>query len=340
MEMLMNVPINKTHAMVTGGLGFIGSTLSERLLSLGLHVTIVDDESSNVIEGRDLTSRFSNATYVKAEISQFLQASSESVSCDLVIHAASYVGAAGVLPHAGTIARDMINATGQVIRFCIERHAELCYFSSSEVYGKSGVLSESADIRVPPYFTARIEYALAKLTGEAMIANSRHKGLRATIIRPFNIVGPRQSRAGGFVLPTFVQQALGNKPLTVFESGVQKRSFMEVEDLADLVEICISKQGTDLVTVNAGNPRNTVTISSLARQVVEVLKSRSPIEYVDAKSVYGPLYTEAESVEKMCDIFVAESLGWTPKGDLERIIRRTADFYQTFRDTGGADARD
>ena len=336
----MNFPIDRTHAMVTGGLGFIGSTLSEHLLSLGLHVTIVDDESSNVIQGSDLTSRFPNATYVKAEISQFLQESSESIACDLVIHAASYVGAAGVLPHAGTMARDMINATGEVIRFCIERHADLCYLSSSEVYGKSGVLSESTDIRVPPYFNARIEYALAKLTGEAMIANSCRKGLWASIIRPFNIVGPRQSRAGGFVLPTFVQQALGNRPLTVFESGLQKRSFMDVQDLADLLEICFRKRATHPLTVNAGNPLNTVTISSLARRVVEVLGSRSAIEYVDAKSVYGPLYTEAESVEKMCDISAAESLGWTPKADLERIIKRTADFYQTSRDTGGADARD
>ena len=336
----MSLPADIRHALVTGGLGFIGSTLSERLLSLGLRVTVVDDESSNVIEPSELTSRFPNAVYVKEEISKFLLTNSESFACDLVVHAASYVGAAGVLPHAGTMAQHMINATGCVIQFCIERRARLCYFSSSEVYGKSGTLSESTDIRVPPYFNARIEYALAKLTGEAMIANSCHKGLRATILRPFNIVGPRQSRVGGFVLPTFVQQALGNKRLTVFGTGLQKRAFMDVEDLADLVETCIRMQGTRLLTVNAGNSLNTVTIGDLARQVVEHLKSRSTIESVDPRSIYGPRYMEAESVEKMCDISVAQSLGWTPKRDLERIVRRAGDFYQTYRDTGGADARD
>jgi nucleoside-diphosphate-sugar epimerase len=347
--MQMTLPGNITHALVTGGLGFIGSTICERLLSLGLHVTVVDDESSNVIEGSDLTRRFSSnvtegsnlphAVYVNEEISKFLLTNSQALSCDLVIHAASYVGAAGVLPHAGVMAQHMINATGNVIQFCIEQQAQLCYFSSSEIYGRSGILSESMDVRVPPYFNARIEYALAKLTGEAMIANSSHKGLRATIFRPFNVVGPRQSRVGGFVLPTFVQQALGNKPLSVFESGLQKRAFLDVEDLVDLVEICISEQGNQVLTVNAGNPRNTVTVNSLARRVVEHLNSRSSVEFVDPKSIYGPLYMEAESVEKMCDISLAESLGWTPKCDLERIIRRTADFYQTHRDTGGADAR-
>jgi UDP-glucose 4-epimerase len=336
----MSLPAHITHALVTGGLGFIGSTLSERLLSLGLRVTVVDNESSNVIEGSELTSRFPNAVYVKAEISEFLLTNLEGLACDLVVHAASYVGAAGVLPHAGTMAQHMINATGRVIQFCIERRAWLCYFSSSEVYGKSGTLSESTDIRVPPYFNARIEYALAKLTGEAMIANSCRKGLRATILRPFNIVGPRQSRVGGFVLPTFVQQGLGNRPLTVFGTGRQKRAFMDVEDLADLVETCIRVQKTGLLTVNAGNPFNTVTIGDLATQVVEHLESHSTIESVDPRSIYGPDYTEAESVEKMCDISVAQSLGWSPKRDLERIIRCTGDFYQTYRDTGGADARD
>jgi nucleoside-diphosphate-sugar epimerase len=336
----MSFPRRVTHALVTGGLGFIGSTVSERLLSRGVRVTIVDDESSNVIEGADLTSRFPQALYIKEEISQFLLSRAQDLSCDLVVHAASYVGAAGVLRHAGTMAQHMINVTGRVVQFCLERDAQLCYFSSSEVYGKSGVLSESTEIRVPPYFNARIEYALAKLTGEAMIANSCPKGLRATILRPFNVVGPRQSRSGGFVLPTFVQQALGNKPLTVFGSGAQKRAFLDVEDLADLIEICIALQETRLLIVNAGNPQNTVTIDNLARLVVKHLKSPSTIEFVDARSVYGPLYMEAESVEKMCDISLAQSLDWTPKFDLEGIIRRTADFYQTCRDTGGADARD
>jgi nucleoside-diphosphate-sugar epimerase len=337
----MSIQGNIHHALVTGGLGFIGSTLCERLLSLGMRVTVVDDESSNVIEGSYLTTRFPNAVYVKEEISKFLSSKAASeLPCDLVIHAASYVGAAGVLSHAGTMAQHMISATGNVIQFCLERQAQLCYFSSSEVYGRSGVLSESLDIRVPPYFNARIEYALAKLTGEAMIANLGRKGLRATIFRPFNIVGPRQSRAGGFVLPTFVQQALGGKPLTVFASGQQKRAFIDVEDLADLVQSCIGRQGQQVLTVNAGNPRNTVTINDLAKQVVTLLNSRSPIEPVDPETIYGPLYREAESVEKMCDVSLAQSLGWTPKHGLEQIILRTADFYQTCRDTGGADARD
>src|SRR5579859_2196790 len=140
----MNIPAGVRHVLITGGLGFIGSSIAERLLAQGLRVTVVDDESSNVIEGSDLTSRFSAAVYVKEEIASFL-GNAADFSCDLVVHAASYVGAAGVLPHAGTMAQHMINATGQVVSFCIARGAPLVYFSSSEVYGKSGTLSESTE---------------------------------------------------------------------------------------------------------------------------------------------------------------------------------------------------
>lgn len=329
----------RRHALVTGGLGFIGSTITERLLQRGLEVTVVHNELSNVIKSADLVEKFPKARYVKAGISEYLLGKGSHLQCDLVIHAASYVGSAGVLKYAGTIAKDMIEAMSRVIGFCLRNDADLFNISSSEVYGKSGVLSESTDLRVPPYFNARIEYALAKLTGEAMIHNSDKKGLRAISIRPFNVAGPRQSRVGGFVFPTFVQQALGNKPLTVFETGLQKRSFINVEDVADFLELCLHRPFGAPMSVNLGNPDNTTAIIDLAHEVRTQLRSDSKILHVDPRSVYGSDYREAESIQKVCDISVARKLGWSPNTSLKDIIKETSDYYGVYPDTGGADAR-
>jgi nucleoside-diphosphate-sugar epimerase len=119
-----------------------------------------------------------------------------------------------------------------VVEACIAADAPLCTFSSAEVYGRSGLLHETDDIIVPPRYNVRLEYAIAKTLTEAITANARHRGLRGFVIRPFNVAGRGQSRAGGFVMPTFVQQALAGRPLTVFASGHQVRAFLAVTDLA------------------------------------------------------------------------------------------------------------
>ena len=97
------------------------------------------------------------------------------------------------------------------------------------------MLAEGDDIIVPTHYNARLEYAIAKTLTEAATINSRHRGLRGFVIRPFNVAGPRQSRAGGFVMPTFVQQALAGRPLTVFAGGGQERAFLSATDLARFI---------------------------------------------------------------------------------------------------------
>jgi len=193
---------------------------------------------------------------------------------------------------------------------------------------------------VPPYYNARIEYALAKLTSEAMIGNSQHRGLRAIVIRPFNVAGPRQSRAGGFVLPTFVQQALGDRPLTVFAGGRQTRAFLGIDDLVGFVARHVDDRLFEQPALyNVGNPDNATTIQALAERVIRLLGSRSTIVQVDPKSVYGPLYFEAESVEKVPAIGKATALGWSPAQSLDAIIAQCAEYYRTHQDPRGSDAR-
>jgi nucleoside-diphosphate-sugar epimerase len=257
-----------------------------------------------------------------------------------VIHAASCVGPASLPAQQGTIGQEIVGATHAVIAACLATGVPLVYLSSAEVYGRSGHLEESWDVRIPPRYSARIEYALAKLTSEAMVLNSHVRGLRSVVVRPFNVAGAAQSRAGGFVMPTFVQQALGHRPITVFGSGEQRRAFLGVADLARF----FLEHVTDALCArpeiyNLGNPSNETTVVDLARRVKALLGSRSEIVHVDPRDVYGSLYEEAVSVEKLPDVRKAASLGWSPRQTLDDIVLEVADYYGRRRDPRGADAR-
>lgn len=302
-------------------------------------MTIVDSCVANVVDPSSL-SEFRSAEVIGASVEKHFQDPSCVAGCDLMIHAASCVGPASLLGQQGTIGQEIVGATHAVIRGCLAAGVPLVYVSSAEVYGRSGHLDESSELRIPPYYNARIEYALAKLTSEAMVLNSQVRGLRSVVIRPFNVAGAAQSRAGGFVMPTFVQQALGNRPLTVFGSGRQKRAFLGVTDLVHfLLEHVTEELCAHPVIYNAGNPSNETTILDLAHRVKDLLGSRSEIVHVDPKQVYGPLYEEAESFEKLPDTTRAGSLGWRPRQSLDDIIREVADYYGRRRDPRGADAR-
>jgi nucleoside-diphosphate-sugar epimerase len=326
--------------LITGGLGFIGSSISERFLQLGWRVTIVDSLVSNVVDPEHFPARYSDVEVEKSACQDYFSRPDQHRRFDLVVHAASLVGPAGILAYAGTIGEEIVHSTYRIIEYCTNHHVPLVYFSSAEVYGHSGVLNESMDIRVPPTYNARLEYALGKLTCEAMLINSRSRGLRTVIIRPFNVVGPRQSRIGGFVMPTMVQQALAGQPLTVFESGQQRRAFTDVDDIVAFVENhAIRGFDSTHPIFNVGNPDNATTIEKLAQSIRQLLGATSELVFTSGSAVYGPLYCEAESFDKLPDITKAINLGWRPQTSLESIILKTAAFYRRHDDPREPSAR-
>ena len=175
----------------------------------------------------------------------------------------------GILRHQGTLGADIVGTTQLVVEECVEHDIALVAFSSAEVYGRSGLLQESDDLVVPTHYNVRLEYAIAKTLTEAVTINSRHRGLRGLVIRPFNVAGPRQSRAGGFVMPTFVQQALAGRPLTVFAGGEQQRAFLSAVDLARFVtEHLDAALDSGRPIFNLGNPTNRTTVWGLAERIV------------------------------------------------------------------------
>ncbi len=335
----MGTPVSALpEVVVTGGLGFIGSHVVDAYLTAGHRVRIIDSAVGAVTEGREYEED-PRCQVFRVSVEEYLGGGGTFAGADRVIHAAAHVGPAGILRYVGRLGADIVRSTSCVIEECVAHDLALCVFSSAEVYGRSGLLGEGDDIRVPTSYNARIEYAIAKTLTEAMTVNSAHRGLRAIVIRPFNVAGPRQSRAGGFVLPTFVQQALAGKPLTVFAGGGQVRAFLSATDLSrfliEYLDAAISAAGR---IYNLGNPANRTTIFELAQRVKTLLASDSEIVHVDPTKIHGPLYAEAESYEKVPVLRNAPQLGWQPRVTLDELILETAAFYRERRDMRAGDA--
>lgn len=324
-----------TSSLVTGGFGFIGTHLVELLLKEPeTRVHVVDNLSTSPIDkeafiGRlDAGERFS---YDITSVSQYF-ARADLPAFDEVFHLASVVGPVGVLEHSGQILRKIVNDTYLIADHALETGARLCDISTSEVYGggREGYCAEGDTMVIPSKISARLEYAVGKLGAEVALTNlARVAGLRATIVRPFNVTGPRQSGHGGFVVPRFVAQALSADPLTVYGDGTAIRAFTHVRDIADGI-IRVMRNGHPGEAYNIGNPHNKTTILHLAKRVIDVTNSESRIDFVDPKELWGPLFEEAN--DKYPDASRAmEELGWRPKHGLEETLKQTAAYIREGR---------
>lgn len=292
---------------VTGSCGFLGSYLMGRLRQQGHDVIGVDDGRSAVVPH--------GATGIRCTVAGHFRGL--STTYDQVFHLASPVGPVGLLPYAGSIARSIINDTALVAAYCVDHRARLMFVSSSEVYGGTGQCNEEDACRIAQHVpSARLEYAVGKLAAEIMLHNM--PGLDYCIVRPFNIVGPRQSARGGFVLPRFVEQAKSGYPLTVYGDGWAVRAFTHAQDIVDGM-LLVMKEGKRGLPYNLGNLANRIRIIDLAKLIVNLAGSASSIEHVDPYVLWGSAFAEAG--DKWPGSMRATALGWTPVYDLEHIVR-------------------
>jgi nucleoside-diphosphate-sugar epimerase len=314
--------------VVTGGLGFIGSFVADAYLSAGRKVVIIDSMVSSVISTRPYDEHPS-CTVLKMKVEDYFLRGGTVEGAERVIHAASLVGPAGILRFAGRLGPELVRSAEMVIEQCITHDVPVVVFSSAEVYGRSGQLAEPDTLHVPVTYSVRIEYAIAKSLTEAMVANSAHRGLRGIVIRPFNVTGPRQSEMGGFVVPTFVQQALLGDDITVFATGEQLRAFLSVSDLTRFITDHMDDAlASGRLIFNVGNPANKISVRGLADLVKDLTGSPSTIVYADAKKIHGDLYEEAESFEKTPVLANSLNVGWSPKVDLDALILETIEYYR------------
>lgn len=323
----------KKKILVTGGFGFVGGHLLEILLERepDAEIHVIDNLSSNPIPHELLLEYIKDRSRIKFDlvsIKDYLK-SGKPTDWSEIYHLASFVGPAGVLQHAGDMIGSVVEDTYLMMDVCRERGIRLLDVSTSEIYGggQEGYCSEEFPKIISPKTSPRLEYAIAKLACETAIINRcTVKKLDAAIVRPFNISGPRQSGVGGFVLPRFVGLALKGLPLTVFGDGKQIRAFTHVRDICDGIYLTMKKSKSG-DAFNVGNPHNRVTIDQLADLVLDVTKSNAGKVYVDPKTVYGPLYEEANDKFPNADRVMKE-LGWDPKYSARDVVQQTYDYMR------------
>jgi UDP-glucose 4-epimerase len=324
------------HILITGGFGFIGSHLTERLIADEKNrVHIVDNLSTSSIDlpaYLNLLGRPERLTYSICSVEQFCRELAPTRSFNQIYHLASVVGPVGVLSHAGKIALQIIKDADHVIQLALRAGAKIVDVSTSEVYGggRDGYCSEKDFKVIQPNVTVRLEYAVGKLAAEISLINmARVTPLKVSIARPFNVAGPRQSGKGGFVLPRFIAQALAEEPITVYNDGRMIRAFTHVKDIVDGIILAMEK-GANGEVYNIGNPANKISILELAERVIHLTRSNSRISHVDPKTLFGALFEEANDKYPDADRAI-HNLGWHPAYGIDDIILDSYSYIKSKR---------
>ena len=311
--------------LVTGGAGFIGSHLVERLLGEGNRVTVIDDFSTGTPSNLDHLGSHPMLRLVEGKVSDSRELSLLTAEADRVFHLAAVVGVELVVRSPIQTIENNLRETEAVLQAAVANRTPVIFASTSEVYGKSDKewFSEEDDLLIGPPRFSRWSYACSKLMDEFLaLAYHRDRAVPVTIVRLFNIVGPRQSGAFGMVLPRFVDAALRGTPLRIYGDGSQTRCFAHVADCVEALmrlSVCPGAVGE---IVNVGTD-DEVSIGELAARVRSVLDSQAPLEKVPYEAAHGQAFQDMP--RRRPDLRKLERLtGFRPRIDPDRIIRDIA----------------
>jgi UDP-glucose 4-epimerase len=307
--------------LVTGGGGFIGSHLTEYILAeTDEPVTVLDNFSTG--SETNLAEISSDKIETRRADIRDAEAVTDAVqSASSVYHLAAAVGVQRVVENPLTALKTNLRGTENVLEAAALDDTPVFVASSSEVYGKSESLpfSETDDRVLGPTQIPRWGYAAAKATDEFLaLSYHQERGLPVVVGRYFNIVGPRQTGEYGMVIPTFVDQALANEPITVYGDGTQSRSFTHVHDAVEMTYELLQTPAADGEVFNIGAP-DPVSINELANRIIDLTGSDSSISHVPFEEVYGEDFEEPDRREP--DVTkLRETIGTAPTTDLEQIL--------------------
>ena len=306
---------------MTGGAGFIGSHLCERLIKDGHTVTALDNfstgRSSNLINIKSAN----DFTLMEGSILDTEILSSLIDEADYVFHLAAAVGVFNIVNNPLASLLTNIRGTENVLEVAHATKTPVFLTSSSEVYGKniSDSLKEADDRILGSPVTLRWSYSEAKAIDESLAyAYFIEKQLETRIVRFFNTVGPRQLGAYGMVVPRFVKAALANEPITIYGDGNQTRCFAHVYDVVDAVLAIAFADNTVGKVINIGNDFE-ISINGLAKRIIEETRSKSEIVYVAYEEAYGDGFEDMERRVPSIDL-INQLVGWKPKRDLSTMI--------------------
>ena len=307
--------------LVTGGAGFIGSHLCERLINDGHTVTAIDNYSTGRASNLSDLEGVDRFTLIEGSILNSQILAPLMKDADYVFHLAAAVGVFNIVNNPLASLLTNIRGTENVLEAAHATKTPVFLTSSSEVYGKniSDSLKESDDRILGSPVTLRWSYSEAKAIDESLAyAYFMEKQLETRIVRFFNTVGPRQLGAYGMVVPRFVKSALADEPITIYGDGNQRRCFAHVYDVIDAVIAIAFSEKTIGKVINIGNDFE-ISINALAQKVVAETNSNSEIVYVSYEEAYGDSFEDMERRVPNIDL-IHQLVGWKPQRNLSTII--------------------
>ncbi len=315
--------------LITGGAGFIGSHLTEKLLQMGHEVFVIDNLWPGSLANLGKVQKDERFHLVVDTILNESVMNELIFKVDHIYHLAAAVGVKKIMDHPVETLDINVKGSETVLRLANRFKKKIFIASTSEIYGKhvEHSLSEDDNRVMGTAKKRRWAYACSKTLDEFLaLAYHDEKKLPVVIGRLFNTVGPRQTGQYGMVLPNFVQSALLGKPISVFGDGNQSRSFTHVFDVVDALVKLMAEPRAEGDVFNVGNDHE-ITITELARKVKEMTGSRSEIEYVPYEKAYGPGF---EDMERRCPNIrkVKDLIGFEPKYGIEAIVQSVIDYFK------------
>ena len=321
--------------LITGGAGFIGSYLAERLLKQGDEVYVLDDLSTGDL---DNVRHLEDNPHFHMKVGTVLDPGTLKPLidwCDVIYHLAAAVGVNYVINNPLQSLTTNIRGTEIILEMANKDKKRVLLASTSEVAGKKNgkaLFSEDDDRLLGPTTVTRWIYSTSKAVDEMLgLAYWREKKLPVIIVRFFNVIGPRQSAEYGMVVPRFIKQALLGHPITVYNDGEQRRCFTDIEDAIDGLLALMAHEDTPGEIFNLGGncETNEIAIKTLAEKIKSLTESDSPIEFVPydkafAKGSYEDLNYRVPDLTKITRV-----VGYQPSISLEQTLRRIIEYYES-----------
>jgi len=311
--------------LVTGGAGFIGSHLVEKLITRGDQVVILDDLSTGM--PKNLATVEGKVTFHKGNILDSSIIEKLVAECDFVVHLAAALGVLNIVNKPLESLKTNLQGSEIVLEAADKYKKPILIASTSEVYGKNDKvpLNEEDDRIIGHPLKSRWSYSEAKAVDESLAYfYYLENKLPVRIVRFFNTVGPRQVGHYGMVVPRFVSAALRNEPLPVYGSGDQIRCFCHVDDAVRALLLVMDSEKAVGEVFNVGNDQQ-ITIMELAKKVIELTGSTSSIEKIAYEKAYPEGFEDMQ--RRVPDISkIRQVLGWTPEINLDQIIKDIAAF--------------
>ncbi len=299
---------------ITGAMGFIGKSLTRKLLSEGYIVYAIDNFSTSSKESLIEFNKHDKFYFIEKEIEHAI------IRCHFIINLGASVGVKYIEDSPVDSVLNNVNSMLKIFEYCTKYNKPILQASTSEVYGNSidTPFDENQDLQIGPSHQHRWSYATTKLLTEQLLLMGNFP---ATIVRFFNIVGPEQVSDYGMVMPSFIEKALNDEDITIYGDGNQTRCFCSIDSCVEMLYRLIKDKSLWNEVYNIGNPDNEIRICNLATKIIKETNSNSKI-------IFKPYNKEFS--KNSCDIIkrvpnidkITKAINYTPTCTIDSILRQ------------------